>query len=68
MGRAAQRKVKLRKAMRSMPPLSCPEPDKQKYPRLHDARVAAERQPDKRLRPYPCGRHYHLTSKVGLWR
>ena len=53
-------------ALRDMPRAMCARPDKVRYRSVKAAQTAAERLwlTDKRIvRPYPCGDHYHLTSR-----
>jgi hypothetical protein len=50
--------------MHSIKAATCPEPDKVRFDRLSHARALAKDKPERRLRPYPCGDHYHLTSRA----
>jgi hypothetical protein len=64
--RALQRASLKRKAFGSMRLAGCVEPNKVRYDKLGAAvREAARRLQANgaMLRPYPCGRHYHLTSR-----
>jgi len=64
--RALARNAARRKALGSVRVAGCVEPDKRRYRTLGLAVSAAARrlQDDGAvLRPYPCGRHYHLTSR-----
>lgn len=70
MGRGGRRAVArnraIRKAMGTIRVAGCTEPDKVRYTRLGEAvRESARLLQDegRLLRPYPCGRHYHLTSR-----
>ncbi|QPX62185.1 hypothetical protein PBI_INDLOVU_70 [Mycobacterium phage Indlovu] len=63
--RAVARQRAMRKALGSARVAGCLSPEKRRYERLGAAtREAARRlQADGAvLTPYPCGRHYHLTS------
>lgn len=66
-GRRAQaRQRAVRKAMGSVRRAGCLTPDKVRYRTLGEAvRTSARLLADEgqTLHPYPCGRHYHLTSK-----
>ena len=52
-----------RKAFQGMSAVQCFDPDKVSYPSLWRARGAARAQG---MRAYPCGDHYHLTSKKAV--
>lgn len=71
MGRGGRRAVARNRARRkALGPVrlaGCFEPDKVRYRTLGAAvREAARLMQDegRQLRPYPCGRHYHLTSRA----
>ncbi|AID58881.1 hypothetical protein PBI_GAIA_62 [Mycobacterium phage Gaia] len=59
MSRLLQRRMKLKKALSSIEPATCFNPDKARYTSLYQARKSAQVQ---HMRPYRCGAHYHLTS------
>jgi len=65
--RTTQRNAKKRKAFDSLRMAKCPEPDKVPYRKAdHAQRVAIRlgKEEGRQLRVYPCGRHYHLTSRA----
>ena len=65
-GQANRRSVTLAQALKDLPRATCFNPEKVKYRSLKTAESAAEKQwiTDRRLlKPYPCGSHYHLTSR-----
>lgn len=62
----SQRHTALLAALADLPRARCLAPHKVKHRSLKAAQTVAEKQwwADHRiLRPYPCGDHYHLTSK-----
>ncbi|QGH75320.1 hypothetical protein I5G61_gp72 [Mycobacterium phage Quesadilla] len=63
--RAMARNRARRKALGSIRVAGCLTPEKVRYERLSHAVHASARQlaeDGRLLTPYPCGRHYHLTS------
>lgn len=64
--RAMARDKARRKALGSVNLAGCLTPDKVRYRTLGEAiRVAARllQEEGRVTKPYPCGRHYHLTSR-----
>ncbi|MDO2394503.1 hypothetical protein QRB38_11870 [Mycobacterium avium subsp. hominissuis] len=60
------RQVALSDALRDLPRAKCLRPDKVRYRSIKAADTAAEKQwlaARRVLYPYPCGDHYHLTSR-----
>ncbi|QHB37812.1 hypothetical protein I5G63_gp071 [Mycobacterium phage Imvubu] len=65
--RAMARNRAMRKAMGSVRTAGCLTPDKRRYRTLGEAVADAARlvlEGRTGLTPYPCGRHYHLTSSA----
>lgn len=65
--KGCRRQPPLLKALADLPRTECDKPEKVRYRSWKAAETAADKQwwAERRLlRPYPCGNHFHLTSKV----
>lgn len=68
--RGSCRGISLLRALADLPRAQCLAPHKVRFRSCKAAETAAEKQwradHQRRLRPYPCGDHYHLTSRGDL--